>query len=68
MSQSIVVAKDLIEQFPDDYSTVSKECPKCGGKMYDYAFVYGWQCENVVYRCGRIWEDSPCDNSFLGGG
>ena len=68
MSQSLVNAKDLIERFPDDYTTTSRECPKCGGRLYEYALVYGFQCENVVYRHGQIWEKSPCDNYFLGGG
>lgn len=68
MSESIVIAKELISQFPDDYTTVSRTCEKCGGKLYDYVNVYGWQCENVVYRHGYVWENSPCDNTFLGGG
>jgi hypothetical protein len=68
MQTNIVRAKDLISLHPEDYTTKRRICEKCGGNLYDYNMVYGWQCENVVYKHGQIWEDSPCNNTFLGGG
>jgi len=64
----LVHSIDLIEKHPEDYTTKNRICKKCGGKLYEFNLVYGWQCENVVYRHGKVWVESPCDNTFLSGG
>jgi hypothetical protein len=68
MQTNIVRAIDLIQSYPENYTTFNKVCEKCGGKIYDYNMVYGWECENVVYNNGFIWDESPCNNALLGGG
>ena len=66
MQTNIVRAKDLINMYPNNYTTMNKKCPKCGGAVYSTLGI-ALECENIIYKNGRVWESSPCDYHLMSG-
>jgi hypothetical protein len=60
-----VKAKDLIEENPDDYKPTRK-CYLCGGQVYTYQNIME-ECENVIFKNGTFWDESPCTYMIMGG-
>jgi hypothetical protein len=65
MQTNIVKVKDLIELYPEDHKAKGK-CKKCGGTVYK-AHNVADECENVIFKNGLIWDESPCDYMIMGG-
>lgn len=65
MQTDIVKVKDLIEGDPENYKPYGK-CGRCGGTLYT-ALNVAVECENIIFKYGKIWEDSPCDYVIMGG-
>ena len=65
MQTGVVKAKDLINENPDDYKATRK-CYLCGGQVYTFQNIME-ECENVVFKNGAFWENSPCTYLIMGG-